>query len=176
MKICSKCKQKKENLEFHKGKNKDGLRNWCKVCVNIDNSNREYKYKGYRKKYREDNKEVNRSKKHLYYLENKEKILSSNKNYRKTIKYRYISYKNNAKQRGFEFLLSEEEFYNIVTDIGCYYCGNDTYIGIDRKNSDIGYNLNNCVPCCSVCNRIKNVFEEKDFLNHVKRIYEYKKL
>jgi len=39
-------------------------------------------------------------------------------------------------------------------------------VGIDRKNNDIGYKLDNCVSCCSACNFMKHklsleVFKEK---------------
>jgi hypothetical protein len=34
MKICNKCKQKKELIEFNKNKYvKDGYQSWCKICV-----------------------------------------------------------------------------------------------------------------------------------------------
>ena len=48
--------------------------------------------------------------------------------------------------------------------------------GIDRLNSLIGYNINNCVPCCTKCNIMKNAYSENDFLLQIKKIYEFKKL
>lgn len=46
--------------------------------------------------------------------------------------------------------------------------------GIDRLNSKIGYNINNCVPCCTKCNIMKNAYTENDFLLQIKKIYEFK--
>ena len=37
------------------------------------------------------------------------------------------------------------------------------------------YNLDNCVPCCSKCNMMKNTLETKDFLDHIERIYTFQK-
>jgi hypothetical protein len=33
---------------------------------------------------------------------------------------------------------------------------NKTCAGLDRKNPSLGYLLSNVVPCCVVCNKIKN--------------------
>lgn len=51
--------------------------------------------------------------------------------------------------------------------------GNYLYNGIDRKDSSIGYLLENCVSCCSKCNQIKMDMSETDFLSHVTKIYRY---
>lgn len=45
MKICSKCKNLKEDKEFYKDKrSKDGLYSWCKKCHLEINKNNSYKY------------------------------------------------------------------------------------------------------------------------------------
>lgn len=43
--------------------------------------------------------------------------------------------------------------------------------GIDRIDSKNGYNINNCVPCCRVCNKIKLDLPQDEFLNQVKKIF-----
>lgn len=45
--------------------------------------------------------------------------------------------------------------------------------GIDRIDSSIGYIESNVVPCCKYCNTAKNTMSINDFLNWVKRVYEY---
>lgn len=177
MKVCTKCKIEQDDSAFYK-KKKDSplLRQECISCTKKGNASREHKYSGYRKKYREENLERDRSKRQLYYLENKERIDKQHKDYRETVKYRFISYRNNAAQRNHEFLLTEEQFYTLIETPSCYYCGREVYVGVDRLDSDKGYTLENCVPCCSVCNRIKNVFSERDFLSQIKLIYENRKL
>jgi hypothetical protein len=92
---------------------------------------------------------------------------------------RYPEYRYNAKKRGIDFKITVEQFKEI-TSKPCHYCngfstnrnpksrGN----GIDRKNSDVGYEINNCVPCCATCNFIKNNMGYEDFINYIKQVYE----
>lgn len=47
------------------------------------------------------------------------------------------------------------------------------YNGIDRLNSNLGYTKQNSVPCCKFCNIAKNTMTEKDFMDFIKRVYEY---
>ncbi|ABT15152.1 hypothetical protein NY2A_B753L [Paramecium bursaria Chlorella virus NY2A] len=46
---------------------------------------------------------------------------------------------------------------------GCYYCG-DIALGIDRLDSDKGHIVENCVACCSSCNRSKSAIDPKTFV------------
>ena len=73
--------------------------------------------------------------------------------------------------RNIKFNLSEEQFLNILLN-KCYYCGviNETPIGkcaggIDRKNSDLNYTIDNCVACCKTCNIMKGILNVSDFIN-----------
>ena len=98
----------------------------------------------------------------------------------------YSSYIKGAKRRSLEFKLSKEIFREF-TKQNCFYCGsppNTTmrpnsagggyiYNGIDRKDSNIGYIIENCVSCCKTCNYAKLKMTDDDFINHVKKIYEY---
>lgn len=43
--------------------------------------------------------------------------------------------------------------------------------GIDRIDSNKDYSKNNCVPCCQMCNIMKNKFSKEDFIKKVKLIY-----
>lgn len=55
----------------------------------------------------------------------------------------------------------------------CFYCNKkyDTPIGVDRLDNSIGYTLENSVPCCLVCNRMKLNFTTKQFISHIQLIY-----
>lgn len=57
----------------------------------------------------------------------------------------------------------------------CYYCGAipNPYNGIDRINSAEGYYLDNCVPCCEMCNKMKLDYPIKEWYNHMKKILEH---
>lgn len=47
--------------------------------------------------------------------------------------------------------------------------------GIDRKDNSesVGYTLENSVPCCGICNGMKNDHTELNFLGHVKKIVNF---
>lgn len=101
----------------------------------------------------------------------------------------YRKYINGAKRRGYDFDLSKDEFKELTSD-NCYYCGsvplsgnygyvyrNGDYIynGIDRVNNEEGYVLNNCVSCCTVCNKMKHMLTKEYFLNHISKILEHQR-
>ena len=90
---------------------------------------------------------------------------------------RYIhQYKSNAQRRNINFNLSKEEFINIISQ-PCYYCGaisnQEKLIGIDRIDSSKDYTLDNCVPCCDMCNKMKLDYSVKEWLFHMKKIISY---
>jgi len=66
----------------------------------------------------------------------------------------------------------------------CHYCGQTfsnfirgfSYNGIDRLDNSQGYVVGNCVSCCRVCNHMKHILTEEEFLAHIKRIYEHRRL
>jgi hypothetical protein len=97
------------------------------------------------------------------------------------------SYRRGAKIRGLPFLLTEEVF-RAITQSDCYYCGSPpqtgktrkrksfgvyVYNGVDRVDNTMGYIEGNVVPCCKVCNRIKGVLTQDEFLSHIKNIYTH---
>lgn len=47
--------------------------------------------------------------------------------------------------------------------------------GIDRIDSSKGYSIDNCVPCCTMCNRMKLDYKLSDFINHVHKIANHYK-
>ena len=48
--------------------------------------------------------------------------------------------------------------------------------GIDRLDSNLGYTLENCVPCCKYCNIAKNTMLVDEFLLWVGRVYNFNNL
>lgn len=90
---------------------------------------------------------------------------------------RYASYKYNAKDRGFDFDLTIDEF-DLVTKQPCFYCGEysinylgENYNGVDRINNKDGYTVKNSVPCCDFCNRMKLSHTLEEWLNKINKIY-----
>ena len=177
MKTCTKCKKEKELTKFYKDKGKkDGLKSWCKECHLEDSRKREPKYNETRKKYRIENQEEYVEKKKKYYKENKEKILELNRQWRQAFKGRLLSYKRGAEKRGIKWLLTEGEFKSFWKK-SCSYCGDDIEtVGIDRVDSQKPYEISNCKPCCTDCNKMKLDLSEDEFLKLIKKIHNNLKL
>lgn len=89
-------------------------------------------------------------------------------------------YTHSAKTRGHPWALSMEQFIDI-TNKSCFYCGEAPsqrvrtskllYNGIDRLENEQGYTLDNCIPCCGTCIRMKHTLNYKEFLGKVMKIY-----
>lgn len=100
----------------------------------------------------------------------------------------YYSYKRGAKKRNYNFNLSRENFEKLILD-NCHYCGGkpDTqfkhkqsfngyviYNGIDRKDNILGYDINNCVSCCTSCNYAKHNKSYNEFQNWLINLVNYR--
>jgi len=84
----------------------------------------------------------------------------------------YKHYERGALKRDLLFELTIEQFTSIIAK-ECFYCNHhvkDEANGIDRVDNTKGYVVDNCVPCCEMCNRIKLHFELDFFLEHIKQI------
>lgn len=93
-------------------------------------------------------------------------------------------YIKHAKEAEREFLLTKEEFRELISS-NCYYCGRSPsqvarhrhttiqYTGIDRIDNSKGYTLDNVRPCCKWCNVAKLNTSEEEFLLKIKAIYEH---
>jgi len=86
------------------------------------------------------------------------------------------------------------EYFTHIIKQKCHYCNDeprltnrfsnrkyinkeDLYInGIDRKDSEIGYTINNCVPCCTSCNYAKHTLNYNEFLEKIHKIHKNLKL
>ena len=78
-------------------------------------------------------------------------------------------YKKHAKKLCVSYKLTEEQFEVLVSS-SCVYCGAPARNGIDRADPVLGYTLDNCVPCCKVCNYMKRDLTTEQFLRHVQKI------
>lgn len=102
------------------------------------------------------------------------------------------NYRNAAKRRNLDFQLTRSEFSDLIQQ-DCHYCKTPPQSkenrvdvkngvfkevipvnGIDRKDSNLAYNLDNCVPCCSICNRAKRDMPYTDFIAWIDRIKNLK--
>lgn len=86
---------------------------------------------------------------------------------------RFRAYLKAAIARDIDFDLTFEEFISFW-EKKCHYCGGKIEgVGIDRLNSDSGYNINNCVPCCKCCNYMKKSMTVSDFFSHIQKIINH---
>lgn len=99
------------------------------------------------------------------------------------------TYKRHSIRRGYEWNLSKEEFRTLIEQ-DCFYCGRHPssqfttssknkvienvllYNGVDRKNNLKGYNWENCITACGVCNRMKMDLPYEEYMQTIKFIYE----
>jgi hypothetical protein len=82
---------------------------------------------------------------------------------------RYVKYRGSAKQRDLEFTITFPQFKWLI-ELCCKYCGRTPAQGLDRIDSAVGYILSNCMPCCTLCNRMKSDFTMTKFLDHIEGI------
>ena len=191
MKQCISCKQIKREGDFHtRNGSPDGFRNDCKECVRRKMNERRSKYKeknANRKNYPEVKycKICNTTKSSEKFSFNAARMdglheycKDCDKNRSKKwlmahVHRRYKSYVNAAKNKDRQFSLSIEDF-TILQSKECFYCGTisseECVNGIDRINNKIGYTLENCVSCCSMCNYMKRGFDVELFLKQIKKI------
>lgn len=105
--------------------------------------------------------------------------------------YRVSLNKSKSRKRKITNNLTLEEFTSIVSK-NCHYCDSPpsekkflssakvirrdiVYAnGIDRVNSNEGYSVKNCVPCCSWCNVMKSNRSVEDFYYHINKILKFK--
>ena len=85
-------------------------------------------------------------------------------------RYRINSIKINAKSRNYKIELTDDEIKELLHK-PCFYCGEENANGIDRVDSTKHYTKENCVPCCFICNRMKNKYSIDVFLEKIKQIY-----
>lgn len=95
----------------------------------------------------------------------------------------FNSYYKSAKIKDRPFELSLKDFTELLKG-DCFYCGSEPksvfmksyynviYNGIDRRDNNLGYTLDNSVSCCKMCNISKNNHTENEFKEWIKKAYK----
>jgi uncharacterized protein (DUF1499 family) len=165
--LCNTCLQKCREYDNNQYNERKKDKSRCITCgVNIE----QYIIGG-------NEKEIQKCEKCYKQLKEIEcKRIREERNYnqerKKNIDKHYREYKIGAIVRNIWFELNMEEFKSIVAQ-PCFYCNTfniNESLGIDRIYSDLGYCIQNCVSCCSVCNMMKNDMDPLDFINHIEKI------
>lgn len=98
-------------------------------------------------------------------------------------------YVHSAKKRNLSWNISSDQF-DVLTSQNCFYCGVEPrqvcrtsrnskqiqqviYNGIDRVDNYRGYEPDNVVSCCKVCNRAKDVMSNDEFLSWAQRVVKH---
>lgn len=95
------------------------------------------------------------------------------------------SYRSEARNRGKSWDLSHAQAIAMFKS-SCYYCGKPPGLrtvktrnreffcgGIDRMNPDVGYQEDNCVPCCRKCNLGKHSMLPQEFVRRAEAVYKH---
>lgn len=170
-KICSYCSTLKHIREFsiHR-QSTDGLNQYCKTCFNELNSEN-------RKTWRKNNLDKARK-------SSRESMNRTGRN--RSLYAKMTQFKKRNIKLGFgdlKFTYKELVDWNYNQKRECYYCscpesliktglwshrkhaGSTRQLTFDRKNNNIGYELDNLCLACDPCNVAKsNIFNEQDFI------------
>lgn len=153
MKYCPDCKQIKLRKEWGRNRARPGgLRTYCKVC--------------------ERKRRVSYDKKS--YQRHRPSRLIAHRAWNKSTNGRYSNLKKNAKYRGILFTISLD-LCSKLTSIPCIYCNelqSKGYSGLDRLDSNKGYEPGNVVPCCEFCNWAKNTSTVDEFIERINKIHQ----
>lgn len=87
----------------------------------------------------------------------------------KTLDGKLKVYRYSAKKRGYPFLLTKDQFDTVISS-PCHYCKTPNAMGVDRKDNSLGYSVENSLPCCGVCNKMKMCTDYELFIEHIRRI------
>jgi hypothetical protein len=84
-------------------------------------------------------------------------------------------YVKGAKKRGINFQISKTRFNELILQT-CFYCDykkEGEVNGIDRVDNNKGYQDDNVVTCCEVCNQLKGSQHPQEFIDKMRVIYLY---
>jgi len=149
----------------------------CNYCKKIEDNYTKFSYKDtkcdtcylqYNREYMKNNPEqrakkskAERKRRNKFTEEQKENNRKKSRLYKRTLRARYKFCLKRAENRKLSFTLSFEDFCDLAVK-ACYYCSNllckisENCSNIDRIDSSKGYDLENVLPCCAQCNRIKS--------------------
>lgn len=108
-------------------------------------------------------------------------------------RYAFQRVAKDARERGLSFDIPFE-FFKLNCHEPCHYCGETDrnsisiksrikgryivrdfrYNGLDRKDNDVGYTEENCVPSCIVCNRAKREMPYDEFIEWINRLVAFR--
>lgn len=119
--------------------------------------------------YRAENRERLR----IYREQNPDRFRQYQQNNLNNMTRTFARYKWEAMNRGLNFDIDEATGIRLLQTT-CTYCTQSNpsrnHGGLDRVNNDRGYSIDNVVPCCKICNRMKNCQDVNTFFNCTEHI------
>ena len=163
-KRCPKCKTIKPLTDFSADQSKNcGYSVWCKLCsrgkfAKYYKANREHD-KASSQAWRAENRDWSREISADWKARNPDRVRDTQAAHCRTTSGRFVRMRACAKSRGIVFQLTLPAYQSMIEGKVCHYCEgslNETGGALDRKDSSLGYTVENCVPCCGDCNLIKH--------------------
>jgi hypothetical protein len=155
MRTCIKCKTKQSTV-WYRGP-------LCRKC--------------YKQRWQRDNKNKVRNANRRWKNRHPEKERARHL----TPRSRFNSAKKNSFERGKNWNISFEDFQKLII-LPCYYCNNELGTlenygsGLDRVDNDLGYSIDNVIPCCKICNSTRNKhFSVEETKIAIQAIINYRK-
>lgn len=189
-KLCYKCKERKPVHCFSVSKNrKDGLNLLCRVCSNTANKQSRHKnIANNTKKLKSGNLDQPDKSKYCRICGDKKTLISEfwprdlgrpdgfNTACKLCVAKKQQrpneilpKMRQNAIKRDLAFNITIEDIKKHWSK-PCYYCNEKTIGWLDRRDNSRGYEPDNVVPCCRICNKMKSDLSEKQFYNQIKLI------
>jgi hypothetical protein len=126
------------------------------------------------RRWREENPEKIKMSNALWYSKNAEYERKKKNAYANTREGKLCIILKSAKASNRIISMTDNEIMD-MTDMPCRYCNHKTIDGIyrngiDRMNSSIGYDLDNCISCCRTCNISKGQIDSFTFVERARQI------
>ena len=83
-----------------------------------------------------------------------------------------VKLSSGAVKRGYTQSLHADQVAALCA-MPCIYCGVTESVNIDRVVNTEDYSMDNCVPCCTICNHMKSDLHLDTFIAHRERIVNF---
>ena len=163
---------RKKGLEYYyDNKDTDEYKTTKKEYYENNKEEIRIKAKKYSSEYRKINPDKVKISQKMYYNNNSGDIIKKNMKYRENPSARFNRIKADAKKRKIKFTLIESDVEHLWHSC-CYYCEDKIpSYNFDRIDSNKGYEMDNIVPCCPDCNRMKWMATVDTFFDKIEKIY-----
>ena len=83
-------------------------------------------------------------------------------------------YRNLIDHKGLNSVSIDEKTFLQIIKKPCVYCGIEAG-GLDRVKNNLGYRIDNVIPCCAQCNYMKKNLSLENFIASVCRVHDHQR-